>query len=265
MYLNDYADANYALELQKPYWSVDDGVPILLGVSPFFAQKDALEAHEFDDSFACEAMRLRGLVLMAHETADLSPRFRPIHLINWALQQHIAVPKELLALAASRGLGLIEPHNPIEAIKIAHRAELAIARAEASELRELVNKLGGELSRSSVEIEELQARCLTAPDDSSDADPASQEHSLITIDPKKSNTVTISREHTRSSADTRKYNSSTLIAYGLAKLHYCWTGSGLSGTKIKTIEDDLRRVGISIDDETLRKHLLTGSEQASRK
>lgn len=260
MYLDDCAGACYAHELQKPYWIIDEGVPLLLGVNPLFARGDVIEAHEFDDSFAFEAMRRRRLIERAQELGDLSARFRPIQLINWALRQHISVPKALLNLAAERGLDLIEPHNPIEALQYA-RVELARAEKKTAELGAQVDRLRAELLDSQADSEKLLSTLRANEALLNDALKMRQQAAVTPASTAKSESNTSKR----ASDAIRNYNSAAKIAFGLVKIHYGGTELGLPAVKIKAIEDDLRLIGIAVDDATLKKHLLRGSEQAANK
>lgn len=248
-YLEPWATANFGNELQKPFWTIDDGVPILLGINPVFAGPTTLAQHEFADSTAFEGMRLRRLVAAAQLMADLPIRFRPHEFINWALAQDIPVPESLLKLAASRGRPIKGYPNPIEVLQGKHRelvekarAALAMRDARIADLEARVQSLTAEAIDLKRERDDIEARTAAAIELAEQA-----------------------KASTSNSGNTRNYNTTAKLLYGLAKADHGVDFGGMAKVRTKSVLASLQKAEISVDDETLLNHLLHGSQEAARR
>lgn len=253
-YLEAYASADFGDELQKPYWTIDDGIPNLLSINPAFAQVSDLKPNRYRDKIANEGMRLRELVQMAQDVCDLQQRFRPIDFINWALAQHINVPAKLVGLALKRGLPVLD---------ITHPSELA--------RRETVETVQTTLKEWSLQIENLQ-RIVSERDEQifqQDAIIAHLEAINARLPTEQTGAATVapmSAEISSSGkgASTKKYNTASKVAFGICKLRYNIDPASPQGLQCAKIISELATINISIDDQTLRPLLLNGSEVASK-
>jgi hypothetical protein len=218
-------------------------VPILLGIEPDFAQLRHLEPNRFKDKIAYEGMRLRELVLRAQEVGDLQPRFRPVHFINWALVQHIEVPKDLIKIAINRGLPVRGTRHSAEeaAIKLACEAQCVLdaAKMEIEAPEAIVAEDIAVIDALSSRVSYLEASSIREL-------PATQETTA------------------KIGAQTRNYHTVAKALYGLAKRHYHIDLAKPAGGNCAKIVSDLLTVDITIDDETLKKHLRAGAEQAAK-
>lgn len=247
-YLEAWAVANFGNELQKPSWGIDDAVPIILGINPFFAPPQIMAKNEFSDLTAGEVMRIRRLVADAQLMGDLRERFRPHEFINWALAQHIPVPESLIKLAASRGRPINGYPNPVEVLQGKYRelvekakAELAIRDGKIAELEAEVRERTVEASEFKRERDALEAQSKAVTEQ---AEPAEGPTNLAGM--------------------TRKYNFVCMLFYGLVKALYGFEFGGLKKPSFKKLLGVYENVGMHPDDETLEKHLRHGSEQLAR-
>lgn len=256
-YLEDFARANFEQELQKPYWTAQEAVALLLGLHPVFLPPDLIAQNEFHDSVAREAMRLHRLVARAQELQDIPAKFRPAEFLNWSLRQHIAVPEYLLMLAIKRGFACEGYPCPTDILKAENRKSADIATAKIKDLEQQRATLKADLerlerdlnqSRNKTRIAELTLAAYLAATDYQDAQNAAPQEN----------------QSSRLGAATRKYNVAAKLLYGLAKQLYDVDFTKGSPVKLSKIVDDLHRVGIHVDDETLQGHLLAGSEQAAK-
>jgi regulator of replication initiation timing len=249
-YIVRWGETIFQLELQKPFWTIDDGVPILLGLSTVIATPELIAAYRLSDIWAFEAMRLRRLVADAQLIGDLPSRIRPPQFINWALAQHIPVPPKLIALALERGLPIIGHTSPVDAWK--KRCAELIDHAEAAE-RTSKDKIAAleaerrtrsdEMARLRLELKEVQKRL------------AEQQAPQSTEPP---------QEKTNTSGQTRKYNVTSMLLFGVAKAAYGVEFTAMKKPNLKKLLAALESVGMNPDDETLEGHLRNGAEQAAR-
>lgn len=249
-YLEEWAKVIFEHELQKPFWTIDDGVPILLGLSPDIATPEELASNRLRDIEACEAMRIRRLVSDAQLIGDLPTRIRPVQFINWALAQHISVPPRLIALALERGMPIVGRTNPIDAWKKKCGELIEQAKAAVRAREDNIATLQAELQARSEEVFRLR-RELECRDHKISQIEAAQ---MVEQPPEKTNTAGLSR----------KYNGTSMWLYGLAKATCGVEISAMKKPNLKKLFAAFESVDMHPDDETLESHLRHGAEQAAR-
>ena len=254
-YLEDFAFADFGQELQKPYWTIDDSVPILLGIDPAFAQVSDFAPNRYKDEKATEAMRLRSLVQQAQEVGDLDQRFRPYVLINWAIGLHIFVPEKLLQIALDRGMAIIGYLNRVESLIEHYTSKAKLAATESAsqsarivELNTIIGEQANQLAALMPKVEQLQNDLRQAAENASEI--SKNERPCAQTE--------------RTGPVTRSYNMACKLLFGLAKLRYELDFASTQKSKTSEIMSDLEQVGIAVDDETLQKHLMVGSDQAAK-
>ena len=94
--------------------------------------------------------------------------------------------------------------------------------------------------------------------------PAAHQLSRQSAPPDTPSSTTSASSRSSKSGDTRKYNIVAKLLFGLAKLHYQISFESAAKPRIPKLITDLETIGIRVDDETLRKHLLAGSELTSK-
>lgn len=245
-----WGKAIFEFELQKPFWTIDDGVPILLDIPPEIATPQVIEFYRLRDILACEAMRVRRLVADAQLIGDLPPRVRPYQFINWALAQHIFVPPKLIALAVERGLPIVGHTNPVDAWKKKCAVLAEHARAAARVSKDKIAALEAEHRTRCDEITQLRTELNDA------------QKKLAELQTPQSTEP--AQEKTNASGQARKYNFTTMLLYGVSKAAYGVEFTAMKKPNLKKLIDALDSVGLNPDDETLEGHLRHGAEQAAR-
>jgi hypothetical protein len=243
-YLETWARADFGQELQKPFWTITDSVPILLGINPVFASPETLSRHEFDDDVAFEGMRLRRLIADAEVMGDLPERARPYQVINWALGQFIGMPPALLQLASTRGLAIKGHPSRLEVVQAEHEVFAANAKRELAARNEEIGALRRELAARLVENEALANRI---------RDGEIQRDARAEPPPQ-----------TNLAGMTRKFNKLSELFFGLANAHHGIEFGSMRKPSFRSLMTTFEQVGMRPDDETLEKYLRHGSEQAAR-
>jgi hypothetical protein len=252
-YLERFANANYGQELQKPNWTTADAVPILLGKDPVFLNVRDIEANQATEEIALEAARLRLLVSQAQEIGDLAQKFRPVEFINWAIRQHVHVPEGLLKVAKDRRLPITGFPDDLKILSDAYDALQKKSALRLSSLKEQNTGMGQLCCEQKSELEICNRRIKEL-----EANLAAQVLSLA-----ERPIETVEKKPDKISSLSRKYNKAVLLLYGVIKIKY-GIEFGKATIVLKPIIEDLANRGITVDDETLRDHLLAGSEQASK-
>mgnify|MGYP001794524100 CR=1 FL=1 len=195
---------------------------------------------------------------------DLPNRFRPAELINWALRQHIYVPKELLHAAVSRRLPIVGFPDPMELLKVEHRARVNKAEAEVAKANARNAALEAQALAGRYEIDVLTDQIAQLKEEA--RIDAERTRSFGAIDGEAAllkNEEPLNSKQ-KLSAATRKHNTAVKLLFGLVKSQYDVDVSGLEKPKLQPIIDKLAVQGITVDDATLRAHLLAGSELAAK-
>lgn len=243
-YLETWAAANFGHELQKPFWTDDEFVAILLGLNPMFARFEDLALNK--DAKATEGMRLHELVRRAVLIGELSAQPSPVESIDWALGRHIPVPDKLIEIAVQRDLPLVHCPSRLDMIISEYDAETQRLCNEIEELKALADRraTSSENSRNLLEQqcsknENLKKQLTEARAEARDAKPENR------------------------SAATRKYRTVVKLLFVLVSKNYGFSFNNAKWNRTK-LETDLAEHEMSVDDETLLNHLRAGSEQASR-
>jgi hypothetical protein len=89
------ARADYGHWSKAAYWTLEEGIALLLGRAPEVVTWDVVK--EFVDSspFAAGYQRLRDLVLRAHGVGQLNDRIDPADFLDWAKRTEVEYPREL--------------------------------------------------------------------------------------------------------------------------------------------------------------------------
>lgn len=252
-YLESWAAANFGNELQKPFWTDNELVAILLGIDPFFARREDLAPNRYKDDIATEGMRLHEIVQRANYLGELSIEPRPYEALDWALERYIHVPPKLLEIAAQRNMPLINYSTQLETVVSNYEAQTRQLRAEISKLKEeakskaeLVQDTHTLLEQSRTENEDLKRQLAEA------TAIAGEDLGNRPVDETKS-----------ASATTRCYRMVCKVLFVVVSKHYGFCCSGPKWNKAKLIAD-LAEYKTAVDDATILKHLRAGSEEYSR-
>lgn len=248
-YLETWAAANFGHELQKPFWTDDEFVAILLGLDPMFARFEDLAPNRYKDGIATEGMRLHEIVQRAHYVGELGTEPSPQEALNCALQRHVHVPPELLTIAAQRNIALLKSPTQLETIMSECEAQIEKLQSEVEHWKSLANsRLASvedactKLSDKASEVIELRRQLFEA---------VCQAEKLQPETPKST------------SATTREYRTAVKLFYGVVSMHYGYSPARADWQKTK-LQANLAELGTQVSEETLMKHLRAGSEQASR-
>lgn len=254
-YLATWAVANFGHELQKPFWTDDEFVAILLGLDPMFARYEDLAPNRYKDSTATEGMRLHEIVQRAHYVGELGIEPSPQDALDWALQRHIFVPPQLLTIAAQRNIALFNSPTQLEAIMSECAAQVAKLNSEVERWKVIAKSSAAAVEDACTKLTDRDTEMHQLRHQLSEA--VSKVELLQLAAP-------IAEEKPKSSsAVTREYRTAVKLLYSVVSTNYGYDANRADWQK-KRLAADLAGCATSVNDETLMKHLRAGAEEASR-
>lgn len=123
------ADADFDHWSKAAYWTIDEGIALLLGKAPDVVNWDSVADYVAVSPFARRYAKLRDLALRAQRSGQLAQRIEPLRFLDWANRNGIAMPVDL----QERVKVASGPHQP-EASASAQSAE-SKARPEGKTLQ----------------------------------------------------------------------------------------------------------------------------------
>ena len=254
-YLEAWAAANVGNELQKPFWTHDELVAILLGLDPFFARFEDFGPNMYKDNIATEGIRLHEIVQRAHQVGELSIEPSPQEALDWALQRHIQVPRELLTIAAQRNIALLNSPTQLETIVSESAARIAKLNTEIEHWKGMAESNTAAVEDACTKLRDRDTEIIELTRQLSEA--------VCQTEQLQSAASTAGEKNKSPSAATREYRTSVKLLCGVVSKNYGYSPTSANWQK-KKLEADLAECGTPVNDETLMKHLRAGSEEASR-
>jgi hypothetical protein len=92
---NPRADADFVHWSKAAYWTVDEGVALLLGKSPDVVNSDSVRDYTEVSAFAHGYAKLRDLARRSQDSGQLARRIEPPIFLEWAKRIGIEYPYEL--------------------------------------------------------------------------------------------------------------------------------------------------------------------------
>lgn len=254
-YLEAWATADFGKELHKAYWKPEEAVAILLGKAPVFCPFEILAANKFEDPIAWEGMRLHEIVRRALEIGDLSLPLRPTMLIDWALEIGLAVPSGLLAIAAQRNLPLLNYPTKLETVVSECSQEIAKLNSEIEHWKGVARSNAAAVEDASSALKAHDTEIIKLKQQLSEAVCRAEQLEPVA--------VAADERPKSTSGSTREYRTAVKLLFSVVSKYYGYSAAKADWQKTK-LQTDLAEFGTQVSEETLMKHLRSGSEEASR-
>ena len=220
-----YARANFEHWARCAYWSIEESVALVLGREPKFANWEILRPFADVSTFVQQFDRINDLAHRAVTWDQLTKPTGPGAFIAWAKRYDISVPAELEAAVANYG------HFVGDWKTLYDTAKLRLDEALAREIE--VAKVAFALNQ---EMETLKERVASLPPPA----PASAR-------PEKP-------------ADPREIESLRTLLIAMGMRGYKYDPKEKRSDKIADIVADVESLGLSLDRDTVRRHLKAAAE-----
>jgi hypothetical protein len=223
------AAADFEHWSQTAYWSLDEAVALCLGKDPRHVNWANVKVHVRTSPFAKEYARLKDLVDRAEVTRQLSHRVAPCFFLAWAERCGISYPESLESALVARDLQIGDWKTAYDRLERQFNENAATANRDSAKAERLIVAL-------KQERDELR-----------------QKLSELGPDPK---TLTVLEK----SLSTRERQTVLKLIIGMAINGYGFDPAAKRSEQISAIADDLAKLGLNLDPDTIRKWLHEGRE-----
>jgi hypothetical protein len=219
------------------YWTIDEGVALLLGKAPEVVNWESVRDYADVSPFAWRYAKLRDLVQRMQHTGQLGWSIKPGTLLEWAKRAHLEYPSELEKEVLACGHQIADwksLHDEVQAKYNELKAQCDEAQARLDENEKLISSLVAERDSLRLQIVELEQ--------ASEQGQAKDKPLL-----------------------TKERGTLLKLIIGMAVKGYCYNPDAERSDKINDIVHDLDCVGVSLDDDTVRKWLREAAGLLPRK
>ncbi len=216
------ANADFDHWSKAAYWTLDEAVALAFGREPRVVNWDTIKAHVQISGFAGSYSALRDLTLRAQAAQQLYDPVIPGFFLGWAKRNDIAYPPELEAKVVERGNHVGDWRSLYDDLK-------RVTDEQAEALKRIILQRDQTITELGIERDGLLAR--------------------LAEDEKLTRTESLGG---------KERESALKLIIGMAVAGYSYNPRAKRNDATADIVDDLDRLGIHLDSDTVRKWLKEG-------
>jgi hypothetical protein len=220
-------------------WSLEEAIPLTFGKDPNVVQWESISAFTRTSPFAVAFERRRQIVLRAKAAQVLSDPTSPGAFITWAKRNNIPFPAELETKLSTRGEFIGDWQTLYDRLK---------------EGFDELNRRHADLLKSHKELIASRSELIEIAKDKSEmiatlqADRAALEERMSTLQAAR-------QESEPKELKTRERDSALKLIIGMAVEVYRYNPKANRNEATREIAADLEKVGVPLDQDTVRKWL----------
>jgi hypothetical protein len=230
------ANADLEYWSRMPHWSLDEAIALSFGKAPELVSWKAIEPHVRVSPFAARYARLRELASRALKWQHLYDPITPNLFIAWTERVGLEFPAPLKQLAFVRAENFKDWPKLYEEMKEAKDKIIADWRDHAEQQLATAKEFAQRRDDAMARVAILESEIAALRNELEKAREARKEKSL----------------------GTRERDSLLKITIGMAMAGYKYDPRSSRNPATSEIVDDLLRLGVGVDAETLRKFLREG-------
>lgn len=216
-----------------PLWKLDEAVALTFGKDPSVVNPTVLSAGPRSSAFIQRFFELQQIAKRAVQARQLTDPCLPSVYLAWCQRNEIEFPAALAELLVRRGNQIGDWKSAFDALKASSAGELDAMRQRLEEVQ--------------TELREARQEC-DALRSAADRDKSKAS------DTRKTAELT-----------TREVESVLKLVIGMAVQGYRYAPSASRNAATKDIADDLEKLGIGLDVDTVRKWLQRAGDHLPRK
>jgi len=221
------AKADFSHWSKASYWTLDEAVALSFGKAPETVSWDQVNIFTKISSFANQYAKTRDLVLRARTMQQLSDPIIPGVFLAWAKRNDISYSVELEEMLVARGQQIADWKTGYDQIKAQFDTHTKTTEKHLDEKDGLIDKLTAEHDQLLVRLAELEELTDSSPE---------KEKPLL----------------------TKERESVLKLIIGMAIKGYNYNPNAARNEATKEIADDLAKLGIALDTDTVRKWVKEG-------
>lgn len=248
------ADADFSYWAKASYWTLDEAIALSFGKNPVFANWKIIEPLLRQSAFAQSYARHRDLVLRAKTMGQLWEQCSPSTFLAWAERMKFVLPADLVVAVKELGIQISDWKTLFEEMKVIADTARAETEKERQKYLDEVQAHSKTIDRQREHmakmdqgyksIQEKNDLLLSMKDDRI----AQLENQIAEFDPPVS-------PPKQPSLGVRERESLLKLILGIAIKGYVYDPKAARSPTAKEIASDMALVGLSMDEDTVRKYL----------
>jgi hypothetical protein len=256
-----YAKADPAFWASMSYWTPDEAVALSFGRNPSYASWKLLEQIYSQSSFARSFASRRHIVMRAKEMGQLWEKTTPANFLAWARRMRFEMPAELVDAVTSLGVQIMDWKSLHDGIsELYEQLKTQLVEERATRLADV--KEQAERSRKTYEDQKELYEQFNTLLATKDALIAQREQVIEAQNAQLAELEPAGTEPAKSekSLGARERESLLKLTIGMAMRGYSYQPKSGRSPIAKEIAGDLALVGLSMDEDTVRKYLAEAKE-----
>jgi hypothetical protein len=249
------ADADFSHWAKMSYWTLDECVALSLGKNPKMVTWPVVQSFERVSPFASKYASRREIVLRAEKMGQLWQSTIPAVFLAWAERMRFPIPAELVETIKELGI-------QIRDWKTAHDEQKVLADSAQEKLSEELDAHLTTITKHSKYVEEMGKRQSQIIQDCKTLNAAKEE--LVEKLKARINKLETAPAQDVKPLGTRERESLAKLVIGMAIGGYAYDPNASRNSSTGEIASDLLQIGLSLDEDTIRKYLAEGRELLPR-
>ena len=249
------ADADFSHWTKMSYWTLDECVALSLGKNPKMVSWPVIQSFERVSPFASEYASRREIVLRAEKMGQLWQSTIPAVFLAWAERMRFPIPAELVETIKELGI-------QIRDWKTAHDEQKLLAESAQHKLEEELDAHIATMAKHSKYVDEMGKRQGQIIQDCKSLNAAKDE--LIEKLKARINQLETAPAQNVKQLGTRERESMVKLVIGMAIGGYAYDPNASRNSSTGEIASDLLQIGLSLDEDTIRKYLAEGRQLLPR-
>lgn len=248
------AAADFRHWSKATYWTLDEALALSFGKAPEVVSWGSIAPCIKISPFAANYAKIRDLVLRAHAWKQLSDPVLPGAFLAWARRNDISYPPELEEQVSSRGQKIADWKSAYDELRARSEEQLAARKQQIADWRANFDQLKAQCDEKTA-----TAAALMQDQEKAVALLVEERDQLFE---KLSILEQTGQPHTTQEKPllTRERESALKLIVGMAIGRYRYDPKASRNEATRHIAEDLDRLGLSLDADTVRKWLKEGAE-----
>ena len=254
-----WAKADFDHWAKMSYWTIDEAVALSLGKNPKSADWKYIQPIIGISPFAAEFAAKRELLLRAKKMGQLWESTIPSVFLAWAERMRFSVPAEMVSALKALGIQIADWKSLFDQRKgTIDQLQQKVVEKKADRLAAIkdhsatITKMGNQRSELAAGYSSLI--------DQKDNFIALKDERIASLEARLNDLETAPLAKPEKPLGAKERDSLLKLVIGMAVKGYGYNPRAAKNAATKEIADDLRLLGLSLDEDTIRKYLVEARE-----
>ncbi len=254
-----WAKADFDHWAKMSYWTIDECVALSLGKNPKAADWEYIQPIVGISPFAAEFAAKREILLRAKTMGQLWESTIPSVFLAWAERMRFSIPTEMVSALTVLGIQIADWKTLFDQQKaIIEQLQESVATKNADRMA-AINAHSATITKMENQHSELAAG-YSALVDQKDNFIAQKDERIASLEALLNELKTSPIAKPEKPLGAKERDSLLKLVIGMAVKGYAYKPKAAKNAATKEIADDLRLMGLSLDEDTVRKYLVEARE-----